>query len=274
MLIDTHCHMNIMFRNFSNEKTTEPISMKEIETYKQILQQAKENNVSTIINVGTNEIESLLSIEIAKLFDNCFATIGLHPNDTTADWQTTIKVFKQLLTNKKKLKIVGIGECGIDKHYPNYDLKIQTEAFHAQIEIAIQNDLALVIHSRDADEETYQALARYKNEPRFKGTIHCFSSNEIYAEKYLDLGFVLGVGGTITYPKNQVLRNIVSSIPLDRIVFETDAPFLPPQIIRGKQNAPAQIATIAKFVADLRGEPFEDVSKVTSQTSSMLFGLR
>ena len=273
MLIETHCHMNLIFRNFLENKTFSPISSQELIVCQNIIKQALENNVTTIINVGTNKAESLLCIEIAKHFNNCFATTGLHPNDAQEDWKETIETFKELLKEKKDLKIIGIGECGIDKHYPDYDLKRQQNVFHAQIQLALQHNLALVVHSRDADLETYEALASYKNEPSLKGTIHCFSSDEIYAQKYIDLGFVLGIGGTVTYPKNNTLRNIVTSIPLEKIIFETDSPFLPPQIIRGKQNSPAQIKTIAEFVAQLRNEPLEFVMKATAQTTKTLFGL-
>ncbi|HSW75773.1 MAG TPA: TatD family hydrolase [Candidatus Saccharimonadales bacterium] len=273
MLIDTHCHMNIMLRNFLQNPQFQPLTPQELQTCKNILDQAKDNQVEIIMNVGTNLVESLLCINIAKHFDNCFATIGLHPNDTDFKWTETIESFKQLLTEKKILKIVGIGECGIDKHYPGYDLKRQQDAFHAQIQLALQHNLALVIHSRDADHETYEALAAYKNEPNFKGTIHCFSSDQHYATKYMDLGFVLGIGGTVTYPKNKVLQDIVANMPLEKIIFETDAPFLPPQIIRGKPNSPAQIRTIAEFVAQLRNESFEKVMKVTAATTKDLFAL-
>ncbi|MFA5998946.1 MAG: TatD family hydrolase [Candidatus Babeliales bacterium] len=273
MLIETHCHMNLMFRDFSKNDQFKPLTPQEIEVCKNILDQAKDNQVEIVINVGTNLVESLLCIEIAKHFENCFATIGLHPNDADEVWPLTIQKFKHLLVQKKDLKIVGIGECGIDKHYPDYDLERQQDVFHEQIQLALENNLALIVHSRDADQETYQVLAQYKNEPNLKGTIHCFSSDENYAQKYIDLGFVLGVGGTVTYPKNKILRDVAKSIPLEKIIFETDAPFLPPQIIRGKPNTPAQIKTIAEFVAELRNEPLEKVMEVTAQTTKNLFGL-
>ena len=273
MLIDTHCHMNLIFRNFTENKFFTPLSHEELVTAKNILDLASENDVTTIINVGTDLPESLLCIEIAKHFTNCFATIGLHPNDAQEDWIGIINEFKLLLQKKHESKIVGIGECGIDKHYPNFDIARQQRIFHAQIQLALEHNLALVIHSRDADQETYDILASYKNDLNLKGTIHCFSSDEKYAQKYLDLGFVLGIGGTVTYPKNETLRNVVRSIPLEKIVFETDAPFLPPQIIRGKKNSPAQIKTIAQFVAELRNEPLEQVMLASAQTTKKLFRL-
>ena len=272
-MIDTHCHLNIMVRNFSNHAIITPFNSEELAQCSTILQEAQQNQVTTIINVGTTLTESLLCIELAKHFSNCYATIGLHPNDTDANWPQTIQEFQNLLSDQQHLKVVGIGECGIDQHYPNFNLKQQQDAFHAQIQLALQHNLALVIHSRDADEQTYQALAQYKNEKNFRGTIHCFSSNEIYAEKYLDLGFVLGFGGTITYPKNETLRNVVKMIPSEKIVLETDSPFLPPQSMRGKKNNPANIKIIAEFIAELRQEDFTTFAQITDQTSRQLFGL-
>jgi len=263
----------MIIRSYKTKESFIPLSTSELETCKTIVQEAEQKNVTKIINVGTDLIESLTCIDIAKHFTNCYATIGLHPNDATNDWQTIIQEFKELLIQKKELKIVGIGECGIDKHYPGYNLKRQQQAFAAQIELALEHNLPLSIHSRDADEETYQVLASFKSEPNLKGVIHCFSSNESYAQKYIDLGFVLGFGGTVTYPKNETLRDIVKTFPLESIILETDAPFLAPQIIRGKQNTPAQIRTIAEFIAELRDESFDHVSKTISTTTHNTFSL-
>lgn len=273
MLIDTHCHLNMIIRGYKAKETFEPLSTTEIERCKDIINQAQEKDVTKIINVGTDLIESLTCIDIAKHFDNCYATIGLHPNDAQHNWQTTITEFKELLKKKQALKIIGIGECGIDKHYPGYYLKRQQQAFAAQIELALEHGLALSIHSRDADHETYEVIASYKSEPNLKGVIHCFSSDQNYAQKYIDLGFVLAIGGTVTYPKNEPLRDIVKAVPLESIILETDAPFLAPQIIRGKQNTPAQIRTIAEFIATLRNDSYKKLSETISQTTHNLFQL-
>lgn len=273
MLIDTHCHMNIMVRKFDTKEPFQEFTRSEIQLLENIVTEAKNQSVTTIINVGTNFIESVAGIQIAHLFENCWATIGLHPNDADEQWEHTIEQFKILLENKKAQKIVGIGECGIDKHYPNFNLERQQQVFHAQIQLALKNDLALVIHSRDADQETYDVLRQYQGEPNLKGTIHCFSSNEIYAQKYIDLGFVLGFGGTVTYPKNETLRNVAKMVALKDIILETDAPFLPPQEQRGKQNHPANIYKIAQFIADIRGESLNNVINTTAQTTQQLFKL-
>lgn len=273
MLIDTHCHLNMIVRSYKTKKTFEPLSQQEIIACKTIIDNAKQQDVTKIINVGTDLIESLTSLDIAKQFDNCYATIGLHPVDAQHDWPKVITELKELLQQKKSLKIVGIGECGIDKYHDGYNAQRQKESFEAQIELALEHNLPLVIHSRDADQETYDTLNQYKNKPNLKGTIHCFSSDLTYAEKYIDLGFVLGFGGTVTYPKNDTLRTVATTVPLEKIILETDAPFLAPQSIRGKQNSPQQIRTIAEYIAEIRNESYQTIAETTSQTSNNLFFL-
>lgn len=273
MLIDTHCHMNIMVRKFDTKEPFQPFTNFELQQLENIITEAKKEQVTTIINIGTNYIESIAQIQIAQIFENCWATIGLHPNDADENWEKTIEQFKILLEKKSEQKIIGIGECGIDKHYPNFNLPQQQDVFHAQIQLALKHNLALVIHSRDADQDTYDVLAQYRGEPNLRGTIHCFSSDETYAQKYIDLGFVLGFGGTVTYPKNATLRNVAQMVPLEKIILETDAPFLPPQPLRGKPNHPAYINMIAEYIADLRGDSFETVMQTTAQTTRKLFGI-
>jgi TatD DNase family protein len=271
-MVDTHCHLNILVRKFSEPDKVIHLSPEELLECKKFLDQAHACHVDTIINVGTNWAESILCIQIAQNFQNCYATVGLHPNDATQNWSDVMQKFQELLQNPAN-KIVGIGECGIDKHYPNFDSKIQTDAFHAQIQMALKHNLALSIHSRDADLETFQALADYRSEKNLRGVIHCFSSDLAYAQKYIELGFVLGFGGTVTYPKNEILRTVAKTVPLEKIILETDTPFLPPQSLRGQKNTPANIAIIAQYLAELRNENYETVAQTTRQTSYTLFGL-
>lgn len=235
-----------------------------------IIANAHHQGITKIINVGTSVIESKNCIALAQNFPNLWATIGTHPNDLTSDWQQDIKTYKNLLKDKAVNRIVGIGEIGLDYHYPDYNKQRQYDGFRAQIELALEHDLAIVIHTRDASDEVLQVLDEYKNNnPR--GVIHCFSEDDQFANAALELGFVLGIGGTVTYPKNNMLREIVQLMPLEKIVLETDAPFLPPQALRGKQNHPANIAIIAQFIAQLRGVTVEKVGNVTSGTANELF---
>ncbi len=268
MLIDTHCHLNMMVKtDFDTHLTPEMI-----ESAKRIVDEAAQWDVTRIINVGTSLIESQNSVLLAERFEHIWATIGIHPNDCTKEWKRDLQQLAQFLQKNVRNKIVGIGECGIDRHYPDYDLQLQVDAFRAHIEMALENNLALVVHSRDAYDETLRALEEYvKNDLR--AVMHCFSYDKMFADQVIQWGFLIGLGGTITYPKNNELREIAQGVDLQRILLETDAPFLPPQIIRGKQNSPKYIKTIAEYLAQLRGETYQVIAQVTTQNALKLFGI-
>ena len=267
MLVDTHCHINMMVKTTFDT----PLDESHIPQAEIIIKQAQKDTVSLIINVGTRAVENSNCILLARLFDSVFATVGIHPNDSDT-WQEDFALLKKWTAHKTENKIVGIGECGIDMHYPDYNIHRQRDAFKAQIELALEHNLALVVHSRDAYDETLYILEEYKNNIR-RATMHCFSYDQAFAQTVIDWNYVLGIGGTITYPKNEELRTIVKNTALKNIVLETDAPFLPPQAIRGKQNHPREIATIAHYIADLREETFETIARQTTQNALQLFGI-
>lgn len=267
-LIDTHSHINMMIKKEFDVALPHNFSI----LADPVIQEAAACNVNTLINVGTSLIESINCVTLAKHYKNCFATLGIHPNDITHNWQHDIAEFKKLLDNKKENKIVGIGEIGLDYHYENYNKELQYQVLKVQIELALSYNLPIIIHTRDAGLEVLQVLEQYKG-PDLRGIIHCFSEDQQFADYALSLGFLLGIGGPITYPKNQALRDIFTNVPLEKIVLETDAPFLPPQAIRGKQNSPAHIATVAHYLATLRGINVETVANITTQTTQALFNI-
>ncbi|BDC34365.1 deoxyribonuclease [Candidatus Dependentiae bacterium Noda2021] len=268
MLFDTHCHLNIVVKDtFDRLLTTE-----EIQSAQEIITNAAQHDVQYILNVGTSLVESINCIQIAKYYTNNFAAIGIHPNDLTTDWKNDIKEIEKLLHHKEQNKIVAIGECGFDRHYPEYNIQRQYDAFHAQVELALEYDCALVVHTRDAREETARALEQYKGQLT-RGVIHCFSENNDFAQFSIDLGFYLGIGGTLTYPKNKELRDIFSSVPLESVVLETDAPYLPPQPLRGKKNYPQNVSMIAEYLAQLRTTSRETIAHQTTKNAFNLFQL-
>lgn len=269
MFIDTHCHINMMIKkNFD-----QPINTHELESAQLYIEQAHKAGVSFIINVGTSVIESQNCISLAKHYKNLFATVGIHPNDCTQEWKKDFNTIKEMVKDKEINKIVGIGECGIDLHYPNSDFKRQKDAFKAHIELALENNLALVIHSRDAYDETLSILGEFHADIK-RATIHCFSYDLPFAQKVISWGFYIGIDAPITYPKNETLRSVVSSVGLDHSVLETDAPFLPPQHLRGKQNHPYHIKTIADYIANLLNVSFEQVASKTTNNALALFDIR
>lgn len=268
MLIDTHCHLSLMLK----KTFTTPLSPTELQQASEIIKQAYDNNVTTIIDVGTSLIESQNCMLLAKTYKSVFAVIGIHPNDLTSEWKDDLKQLKTYLPHKEEHKIVGIGECGLDFHYPDYNIQKQKDAFKAQIEMALEYDIALVVHTRNAGDETLRALEEFKGQIT-KGIIHCFSEDMAFAQQVIEWNFALGIGGTITYPKNNYLREIISHIPLTSLVLETDAPFLPIQSMRGKQNHPQYIKNIAEYIAQLRNEPFTTIAEHTTTNARRIFNL-
>jgi TatD DNase family protein len=273
MLIDTHCHINCMLRGYKTKSIYTEFTPDEIQHANTIISQAYDHDTQLIINVGTDLIESLTCIKLAQRYENCYAIVGIHPNDTTENWKQDFKEISSYVKNRDDNKIIGIGECGIDLHYENYNLPRQQDAFKAQIELALTHNLALSIHSRDASEETFKIIDEYAKEDNFRGIMHCFAYDQAYADQAIKFKLVLGIGGTITYPKNNILRSIVKNIQLDQLVLETDAPFLAPQVVRGTENCPANIKIIAEFIANLRETSYEDVAQTTTATVQKLFNL-
>ncbi len=268
MLIDTHCHINIMVKDTFDT----PLRNADKARAQQIIDDAGMNGVTTIVNVGTSLIESNNCITLAQWFTHTYAVVGLHPNDCTSTWQKDLQEIEALLKNKQQLKIVGVGECGLDFHYPDYNKQRQTDAFKAQIECALKHELALVVHTRDARDETLRVIEEYQHDIT-RGIIHCFSEDLSFAQQVIDWGFAIGLGGTITYPKNHHLREVAQAVDLSAIVLETDAPFLPPQSIRGKRNSPSSIALIARYLAELRSESFQTIAQKTTDTAKRIFQL-
>jgi len=268
MLIDTHCHINMMVKKtFDTE-----ITPADLRLAASIVDEASSRGVTTIINVGTSLVESFNCIQLARQYAPIHAAVGIHPNDCTQTWHTDFLKIKDFVKEHKKNKIVAIGETGLDSHYPDTNLGRQKDAFRAQIDLALEENLALIVHTRDARNETLDFLQEYRGQIS-RGIIHCFSEDQDFADQVIAMGFVIGLGGIITYPKNDALRAIARTVPLDKIVLETDAPFLPPQAIRGKQNSPAQIRTIAEYLAELRGISLEEVAQQTSKNAMQVFRL-
>jgi TatD DNase family protein len=266
MLIDTHCHVNLMVKNnFESLLTVE-----EKARAQEYITQAKHAGVTTLLCVGTSLIESTNCVSLAQTYPAVFASVGIHPNDLTEDWRSDFRAIEELARSADKNKIVAVGESGIDKHYPRYNLQRQIDAFKAHLELALTHDLAIVVHSREAPEETLDCLEAFKGAP-LRGSMHCFSQDLPFARHVLQLGYTLGIGGTITYPKNTVIREVVQEVGLHALVLETDAPFLPPQHRRGKTNYPAEVLSIAQFIAQLLSCSLEEVANTTTTQAEKVF---
>jgi TatD DNase family protein len=267
MLVDTHCHINMMVKR----EFDVPLQPEEITAAKKIIDDAAQHSVTTILNVGTSVVESKNCVVLAQEFPSLYAAVGIHPNDCTEAWRDDFKEIENLVRYKEGNKIVAIGECGLDFHYPDFKVQRQKDAFKAQIELALEHDVSLVVHTRQAPDETLRVLEEFSGQAR--GVIHCFSESLSFAQQVIEWGFFIGIGGTVTYPKNDPLRNVVQSVNTSSIVLETDAPFLPPQPIRGKQNNPLYIKMIAEYVAELKEESFESIAQTTTANAHRLMSI-
>ncbi len=267
MFVDTHCHINMMVKKDFDVL----LSAEQLALAGTIVKQANDVGVLIIINVGTSVNESLNSVLLAKTYYHVFATVGLHPCDCSDSWKQDFEQIKKLAQNKEENKIVAIGEIGLDFYHKPFDAQRQKDAFKAQIELSLECNLPLSIHVREAGDETLRILEEYVRE--IKGAvIHCFSQPSDFAEIVLGWGFYLGIDAPVGYPKSIALREIVTTTPLDRIILETDAPFLPPQEFRGKQNSPVFLPRFAPIIAELKNISLEEVESVTTANACSLFG--
>lgn len=268
MFIDSHCHLNIM----TGKEESASLSNNDMQKINQICEQAKLNNVGKLLQIGSSLHDSLDCVTIAKKIDCVWAVVGLHPYDCAANWQEEFKEIKKIVKNKTENKVVGIGESGLDFFRKPYNEDIQNAAFRSHIELALESNLPIVIHIRDAGDEALKIMQEYIKDG-LRGVIHCFSQNSDFANQILEWGLYIGIDGHITYPKNDNLRAIIKNVPLDKLLLETDAPFLPPQQFRGKQNSPAYIPLIAQFIATLRNMDIKELEEATTKNTEFLFGI-
>lgn len=265
MFVDTHCHLSMMI----SKKVDELFSFEQLDSIGKIEDEAYQNNVKKIINISVNLPDSLNAIAIAKKSNFVYTSVGIHPCDCSGQWKTDFKEIEKLLLNRQENKIVAIGETGLDFYHKPFYRQRQIDAFKSHIECSIKHDLPLSIHVRESVAEVLHVLNSYKNE--IKGVLHCFCNSKNVADIFIEWGMYLGIGGVLTYPKNQWLRDVLKNVSLEHVVLETDAPFLPPQQFRGKQNHPKYIPLIAQAVAEVKEIDVQKVEDVTTANAKKLF---
>lgn len=252
-MIDSHCHLD--FDVFDNQRD-------------KIVAEANEAGVHTIVNIGVDIPSSKRSIELAEQYDCIYATVGIHPHDARKVDGRTIDELRELARHPR---VVAIGEIGLDYYRDMSPRNVQQRVFQEQLELACEVNLPVVIHTRESFEDSLRIVSGFVD--RLPGGVfHCFPGDVREAEQVFDLGFVISVGGVITF-KNSMMSRVAAEVPLDRILLETDAPYLTPVPHRGKTNYPAYIAHICQKLAELRGESEREVEKVTDRNVRKLFGL-
>lgn len=251
-MIDSHCHLD-----------HEPL----INDLPNVIQRSKNVGIEKLLTISTS-FESFNRIkDIVNLDDIIYGTIGIHPHEADSDIITSDEIVKNLNENPK---IIGIGETGLDFFYNNSDKEKQIKSFYKHIEASIKSNVPLIIHSRDAEKETFEILNEYKNK-NLKILMHCFTGSLEFANKLRSLNAFFSASGIITFKNSLDLQNTFKSLPLNKILIETDSPFLAPVPNRGKKNEPSFIDHTAKKLADIKGIPKEELIKITTSNFNNLF---
>ncbi len=257
-MIDTHAHLD--FDRYHGE-------------VEEVIARAKQRGVGQIITVGTSLEASRKTASIAARYPYVYPAVGIHPDASDTVDQTALSQLQSLAETEGA---VAIGETGIDLfHDENPDLKLQRRAFLAQSRIAADLKLPLIVHTRAAQAETLETLREiFSGAAQPAGAVvHCFEGSQEFADEIVGLGLMISFTATLTYPKNDELRAVAANIPLERIMLETDAPFLPPQSKRGQRNEPAYVTESAQCLAELRNISYKELDKVTSSNARSFFKL-
>lgn len=253
MLIDTHCHLD--FPEFDKDRD-------------EVARRAKNEGIGYIINIGSGLSASEKALELARFYDFIYATVGIHPHEADKFDERARARIQELV---EKDKVVAIGETGLD-YYKNYSqAENQKILFTYLVRLAANLGLPLVIHNRQAEEDTLRIL---KQALPLRAVVHCFSGDANFLKECLDLGFLISFTCNITYKKAQNLRSLVKLTPLDRLMLETDAPFLPPEGLRGKRNEPAYVKFLAEEIARIKEIALEEVARITTDNAKEFFNLK
>ena len=254
MLIDSHAHLEM--KEFDSDR-------------EEVIRRAGSEGVDFIVTVGTNLKLSLKAVALADKYENIYATVGVHPHDVAKTDKNTLDALKELVQTRKK--IVAYGEIGLDYFRNISPQEKQLEAFGQQLELAQELGLPVIIHDREAHQ---QSLETVRASGVRRGVFHCFSGDYEMAKKCIDLGFYISIPGVVTFDKSQILQEVAGRVPLSSLLLETDAPYLAPVPYRGKRNEPSFIIHTAKKVAQIKKIPWEEVARETSVNAMNLFGIK
>jgi len=248
MFIDTHCH----------------ISSEDYENIDDVINRAIDNNVKYLIVSGYDRKSIKEVLDISNNYDNVYLTLGFHPSEADITTDENLEELKEII--KTNNKVIGVGEIGLDYHYTKDNKEKQKELFMKQIKIAKDSNLPIIIHTRDAFHDTYNILKSCNH----RGVIHCFSGNKENAKMYSDIGLYFGIGGVLTF-KNSNLKETIKSIPLDKIILETDSPYLAPTPFRGEKNEPRNILIIAEELSNILNKNLSEISEITVGNTCNIF---
>ena len=253
MLVDSHCHLDYLERDGDLDEAVE---------------RARQAGVGTIVTICTKVSEFETIKRIAERYDDIWCTVGIHPHEVAREPQVTTA---QLLEMAQHPKVVGIGETGLDYYYEHSPREAQKNSFRTHIVAARESGLPLIVHTRDADDDTMEILAEAYADGAFPGLIHCYSTSPEVAEKALKIGFYISIAGIVTFKRAEELQQTAAGLPEDRLLVETDAPYLAPVPKRGKRNEPSYVAFTAAKLAELRNDDASRIATVTTDNFFRLF---
>jgi TatD DNase family protein len=254
-LIDTHAHLD--FDNYHGD-------------FADVIKRANDFGVTRIINIASTPDSNKSVIELLKSNKNFYAALGIHPHDSRLATDAHYSFIRTHAVNEKR--VVAIGEIGLDFHYNHSSPEIQKSVFRSFIRLAKEVKLPVIIHDREAHEESFSILQE-EGAKDTGGIFHCFSGDYDFAKKILDFGFYISITGVVTFKKSHILHDVVRKCPLDRLLVETDSPFLTPEPYRGKRNEPAYVKYVAEKIAELKSMSFDKVAEQTTKNAVALFGL-
>ncbi len=254
MLVDSHCHLD--FPDFAEELDA-------------VVHRARAAGVGRMVTICTYLTRFDRILAVAERYDDILCTVGVHPHQAAEEFDVT--TVEALVERARHPKVIGLGETGLDYFYDKSPREQQQECFRRHIRASLDTGLPLIIHTRDADADTMRIVKEETAGQTVKGLLHCFSSGRALAEEALDYGFTLSLSGIVTFKKSEELRDIVKDVPLDRILVETDAPYLAPIPFRGKRNEPAYVAHTAACVAAIKGVSAEELARITTDNFFRLF---
>lgn len=251
MIFDTHSHL--FESEFDSDRDECFKRLKEID--------------GKVMLVGFNPHNNQIAYDLAKQY-NMYSSAGLHPDEANGNVSDKLQSLKKFLETHK---VYAVGECGLDYHYGTDDIDIQKYIFEEQIKLSIKYHLPLIIHSRDAQQDTFDMLSKYKGQ--CFGIMHCYSGSLEMALEYIKLGFYISLGGPVTFKKAKESKRVAANIPLDKLLVETDCPFLAPEPFRGKRNESSYVKYSAEAIANIRGISYEELTEATYKNSLRIFNI-
>jgi len=255
MLIDTHTHLDS--HQFDEDRA-------------EVIERARAAGVHKLINIGFNRETIPTTIELAEKYDFIYAVVGWHPVDSIDMREEDLAWIASLCDHEK---VVAIGEIGLDYHWDTSPKETQQKVFRQQIQLAKQKEMPIVIHNRDAHEDIVRIL-KEENAQEVGGIMHCFSGSWETAKKCLDMNFYISFGGPVTFKNARVPKEVLAQVPLDRLLIETDSPYLAPHPFRGKRNESSYVRLVAEAAAEITGKTLEEISKITTENALTCFSIR